>query len=76
MIDIVEHLQQYVPNDDGKMLPLLLGGDALSVERGVNAQRARADAITQQDRLDGFVWKSEDWHGHVTSLQVNDRLNI
>lgn len=70
MIDIMEHLQEYVPKTNGKMCQLLLGGDALSVERGESAQRARADSITPEERLHGFVWKSEDWHAHVTSLQV------
>jgi len=71
MIDIIAHLQQYVPKTDSdKMIPILLGGDALSVERGEAAERARIDAITPEDRLDGFLWKSEDWHGHVISLQV------
>ena len=74
MIHIIEHLQQYVPKTDRKMIPLLLGGDALSVERGEAAQRARQDGFTAEDRLDGFVWKSEDWHAHVISLQVFLRL--
>ncbi|CAC5411173.1 unnamed protein product [Mytilus coruscus] len=76
MIQVVEHLQQYVPRTtDGKMMPILLGGDALSVERGEAASRARLDAITAEDRLDGFIWKSEDWHGYVISLQVKNAVN-
>lgn len=71
MIDIIAHLQQYVPKTDSdKMIPILLGGDALSGERGEATERARLDAITPEDSLDGFLWKSEDWHGHVISLQV------
>lgn len=70
MITIIEHLQQYVPKTENRMIPILLGGDGLSVERGESAKRARLDAITPEDRLDGFIWKSEDWHGHVLSLQV------
>ncbi|XP_052103401.1 uncharacterized protein LOC127736867 [Mytilus californianus] len=71
MIEVVQHLQQYVPKtNDGKFIPILLGGDALSVERGEAASRARMDAITEEDRLEGFTWKSEDWHGHVISLQT------
>ncbi|CAC5376272.1 unnamed protein product [Mytilus coruscus] len=63
--------RQYVPRTkDGKMMPILLGGDALSVERGEAASRSRLDAITAEDRLDGFIWKSEDWHRHVISLEV------
>lgn len=41
-----------------------------SVERGEAASRARLDAFNPEDRLDGVIWKSEDWHGHVISLQV------
>ncbi|XP_014669494.1 PREDICTED: uncharacterized protein LOC106810602 [Priapulus caudatus] len=70
MIDIMTHLQQYVPRTaDDVMKPLLLGGDGLSVERAVGSQRARADGITPEDRLDGLVAHSEDWHGHVLALQ-------
>ncbi|CAC5367378.1 unnamed protein product [Mytilus coruscus] len=76
MIEVVQHLQQYVPKtNDRKFIPILLGGDALSVERGEAASRARMDAITEEDRLEGFTWKSEDWHGHVISLQVSSAVN-
>lgn len=49
------------------MIPILLGGDTL---RGEAAERARIDAITPEYRLDGFLWKREDWHGHGILLQV------
>ena len=72
MIDIIQHLQKYVPKTgSGIMMPLLLGGDQLSVERGESAQRARMDSVTPDDKLEGFLWKSEDWHGHIISLQVS-----
>ncbi|VDI17823.1 Hypothetical predicted protein [Mytilus galloprovincialis] len=75
MIEVVQHLQQYVPKtNDGKLIPIMLGGDALSVERGEAASRARMDAITEEDRLEGFTRKSEDWHGHVISLQETFNL--
>ena len=55
MIDIIQHLQKYVPKSgSGKMIPLLLGGDQLSVERGESAQRSRMDSVTPDDRLEGF----------------------
>ena len=72
MIDIIQHLQKYVPKTvSGIMMLLLLGGDQLSVERGESAQRAKMDSVTPDDRLEGFLWKSEDWHGHIISLQVS-----
>jgi hypothetical protein len=64
----------YVPKTgSGIMMPLLLGGDQLSVERGESAQTARMDSVTPDDRLEEFLWKSEDWHGHtcIISLQVS-----
>lgn len=43
MIEVVEHLYQYVPRtDNDKMLPVHLGGDSLSVERGESARRGPA----------------------------------
>jgi len=47
MIDIIQHLQRYVPKtDSGIMMHLLLGGDQLSTERGESTQRARMDSVT------------------------------
>ena len=47
MIDIIQHLQKYVPKTgSGIMMLLLLRGDQLSVERGESAQRARIDSVT------------------------------
>ena len=44
MIDIIQHLQKYVPKTgSGIMMPLLLGGDQLSVERGESAQKVPGD---------------------------------
>ncbi|VDI25640.1 Hypothetical predicted protein [Mytilus galloprovincialis] len=76
MIEIIEHLQQYTPKAHDKMMPLLMGGDGLSVAKGEGAQKARADGISQENRLEGFIWKSEDWHAHVISLQVQERAAI
>ena len=47
MIDIIQHLQKYVPKTGSEiMMLLLLRGDQLSVERGESAQRARMDSET------------------------------
>ena len=71
MIDIMEHLHQYVPKQNNRLVPILLGGDALSVERGQAAARARGDGRTEEDRL---IWKSEDWHAHIISLKVIGKI--
>ena len=67
----MSHFHQYCPKTSyGKIVPLLLGGDGLSFERAIGAQRARLDAVTVEDRFDGLIPTSEDWHAHVIALHV------
>lgn len=70
----MEHLHQYVPKQNNRLVPILLGGDALSVERGQAAARARGVGRTEEDRLNGLIWKSEDWHAHIISLKVIGKI--
>lgn len=62
MITILEHFQGYCPRVNGQMKKILCGGDGLTAKRGADAQKARADASNQEDRLEGLIMKSEDWH--------------
>ncbi|KAK3748974.1 hypothetical protein QZH41_019095 [Actinostola sp. cb2023] len=62
MVDIMSHYQKYCPVVEGKLQSILLGGDGLTCERAHDAWLARSDGVTQEDRLDGLVIKSEDWH--------------
>lgn len=52
-------------------LQVFFGGDNLTVERAVNAQRASADGDNPWDRLEGVVPKNEDWHADRNKFQVN-----
>lgn len=72
MIDVLQHYQQYAPQNGNHMEPIPLGGDGLSVLHGMSARAARRDGATPQDRLEGTILKSEDWHKDtITCLQVN-----
>ena len=44
-----------------------------STERGERRVSTKSENgfSNTDDRLEGFLWKSEDWHGHIISLQVS-----
>ncbi|CAG2205041.1 unnamed protein product [Mytilus edulis] len=70
MMTKARHKTEYTSNKVHNLVHALAVQD-----RREGAQRARADGISQEDRLEGFIWKSEDWHAHVISLQVKDTVN-
>lgn len=74
MIDILVQFQAYCPRVDGEIKKILCGGDGLTTKRAGDAQKARADAPSQEERLEGLIMKSEDWHEAVLCLQVLDLL--
>ena len=62
IIDIIEHIQQYTPvADDGKLQPILFGGDQPR-EKASNVQKGKMQSRTPLERLQGVVPKCEDWH--------------
>ena len=72
MIDIVEHVHQYVPVKDGKIqYRVFFGGDQLTVERCRSAQNAKIQSTNLKERLQGLIPKVEDWHARMRFLQVN-----
>ena len=71
MIEILQHYQSYAPSVGGNYIPIPLGGDGLSVLNGVSAKAGRRDGASPEDRLEGIVLRSEDWHKDcITCLQV------
>lgn len=71
MIEILEHYQQYCPQNTKSITPIPVGGDGLSVLNGMSAKAARRDGGNPIDRLQGVILKSEDWHKDtITCLQV------
>ena len=71
MIDILRHVHQnYVPKHEDTIYPVFFGGDQLTSERGRNSQLALQDHDTSEDRLEGLICVTEDWHAKVVLLQV------
>jgi hypothetical protein len=65
MVDICQHLHQYVPGDGAlvtKPAKVLSGGDYLTFERHKTAQATVQDSRTPSDRLEGLIAKHEEFH--------------
>jgi hypothetical protein len=80
MVEIMSTLmRKYVPtepvqNEDGHwsyrvLLRVFFGGDWLTVERALGAQRKRIDGDTMHEMLAGLIPKNEDWHAFRISFQ-------
>ena len=83
MLEILQHCNfQYVPKardssaDDADQFTILhkvaLGGDHLTVERGIGATAAVSDSDTALERLEGLFLKHEDFHCEMNVLQVGN----
>jgi hypothetical protein len=59
MVDIMEYMQDRL-GEEFSTCTLLSGGDQLTCERQVNAQRHRMDGDSKKDLLEPMC---EDWHG-------------
>ena len=72
MVDIMYHMQRYVPKSaDGKQFfPILFGGDQLTRERAYHAQDSKLQSSDPLHRLLGLVPKVEDWHTRSVFYQV------
>eukprot|EP00057_Strongylocentrotus_purpuratus_P003906 XP_003727623.1 PREDICTED: uncharacterized protein LOC100893656 [Strongylocentrotus purpuratus] len=73
MIRVMENLQQYVPVVEGKPVPCLLNGDSLTIERILNAQRARSNGEEWDDRLEGFHACPQEFHKERLHLQDSNK---
>ncbi|XP_071500371.1 uncharacterized protein [Diadema antillarum] len=70
MIDVLDHLTQYVPKDSSSQpIISLLYGDQLSCERHRDAQNARVNEESQWDRLLGLHPAIQEWHKRLLTLQ-------
>ncbi len=71
-IEIMEYLNRYIPmSDNGEQLHRVpCNGDGLSIERMVNAQKARARAVTPEGRLQGLVPSPQEFHKEGILMQV------
>ena len=89
MIEILMYLNKYVPkkrqiDDEGEIEEEIIksisfGGDQLTEERAISAQKAMKNGDTNLEKLLGLDPKFEDWHAKVCLYEVSFRqclLNI
>ena len=70
MIDIMQTLQDYLGKGYNEEKRVLCGGDQLTCERQVGAQRLIRCADSLPERLELLEPVSEDWHCLVSLLRV------
>ena len=71
MVDIMQKLQGYLGKDYSDDKIVLCGGDQLTTERMVGAQRLTRCSKIKQERLELLEPMTEDWHCLVSLLRVN-----
>ena len=71
MIDILSKMQEYLGEDYPSDKRILSGGDQVTCERQVGAQRHRMDGDNVVDRLGILEPVTEDWHCLVCLLSVS-----
>lgn len=64
-------LSRYVPRCPDGLEKILIGGDRLTEGNCRNIQLAFADGETEEDRLEGLVFKFEDWHAIRNLFEVS-----
>ena len=62
VVNILDHLHQYVPTDGKQVHTLITWGDGLSCERHNDAQNSRANAETPRARLEGLEPAAQEFH--------------
>ena len=78
MVEIMTHLQQYVPTvntsqertiskeESASFYPILVGGDQLTAARARAAIKGEMNGHTHPQALSGIVPAAEDWHAKAT----------
>lgn len=62
---------RYVPRGSYGLEPILVGGDRLTEGNSRNIQWAFAEGESMEDRLEGLVFKFEDWHAIRNLFEVS-----
>ena len=76
MLDILDHLQQYVPcrptadKKDDVFLTCIAGGDQLTAARARGAKLIRENTLQSRYQLKGLLPAAEDWHAKVCLMEV------
>lgn len=70
-ISILEKLHKFVPrNGNGNLFVIPTHGDCMSVERSVDAKRARIADMSDESRLEGLEAVPQEFHHRGLMLQV------
>jgi len=70
VVNILDHLHQYVPTDGRQVYTILTWGDGLSCESHTDAQNSRANAETPLARLEGLEPAAQEFHKRMILMQV------
>lgn len=65
-----------MPKGLGGVADVLVGGDQLTEGNCRNIQWAFADVATKEERLEGMVFKFEDWHAIRNLFEVSDTIEM
>ena len=71
MLDIMKTLQDYLGENYPDNRPVFSGGDQMTSERQVAAQRHMMDENTEEERLEHLKPVVEDWHCLVVFTTVS-----
>ena len=71
MLDIMLNMQEYLGENYPPQRRVASGGDQLTCERQVGAQRHMMDGDTREERLQLLEPQTEDWHCLVCVLKVS-----
>ena len=74
VIQIMTELQKHVPRINGNLRVVPTHGDALSVERMVDSQRAKVGELTDEQKLLGLLPIPQEFHHRGLMLQVHNFL--
>ncbi|XP_076140321.1 uncharacterized protein LOC143123086 isoform X1 [Alosa pseudoharengus] len=75
LVDTLRHLQkEYVPKGPDGLSNVLVGGDRLTEGNCRNIQWAFSDGATKEDRLEGLIFKFEDWHAIRNLFEIYHRI--
>lgn len=75
LVDVLQHLQkEYVPRCLDGLERVLISGDRLTEGSCRNIQLAFADGETEEDRLEGLVFKFEDWHAIRNLFEIYHQI--
>ncbi|CAB1432142.1 unnamed protein product [Pleuronectes platessa] len=75
LVDTLRHLQkEYVPKGPDGVSTVLVGGDRLTEGNCRNIQWAFSDGATKEDRLEGLIFKFEDWHAIRNLFEIYHRI--